>query len=346
MKSAAILATGIVALALLAALCLPRHLPPSAASLTPTPANFHARVEYGTLILRGSLPNEASKSTILQQAEELYGTTPGTVVDELEVDQRVEPVAWADHLSQVLPIFGHMTERGSVIIDGRTIVVSGQVGGDQDKSAVLQTIIPLIQTGLELEDRILMSPASGGPSPKVHSPSPSFKKNHSLVVALAPKAPAFVPATRRTASPVVALAPKTPTLPVAPSMAEASPASLEKRLNEILIRSSIEFESKSSTITPSSFATLDQLITEMRHFPYTDIEIGGHTDKYGEPEYNRELSQRRADAVRRYFTKHGLANRFTAVGYGASQPLSVSEKRASLQRNRRIELRVKGQPEL
>jgi OOP family OmpA-OmpF porin len=84
----------------------------------------------------------------------------------------------------------------------------------------------------------------------------------------------------------------------------------------------------------------------MRHFPYTDIEIGGHTDKYGEPEYNRELSQRRADAVRRYFTKHGLANRFTAVGYGASQPLSVSEKRASLQRNRRIELRVKGQPEL
>ena len=129
-------------------------------------------------------------------------------------------------------------------------------------------------------------------------------------------------------------------------MAEASPASLQKRLKEILTRSSIEFESKSSTIIPTSFATLDRLIAEMRQFPYTAIEISGHTDKYGEPEYNRELSQRRADTVRRYFTKHGLINQFTAVGYGASQPLSVSKKRASLQRNRRIELRLKGQPEL
>ena len=81
MKSAAILATGIVVLALLAALCLPHDPPPSTASLTPTPASFHARVEYGTLILRGSLPNEASKATILQQALALYGATPGTIVD-------------------------------------------------------------------------------------------------------------------------------------------------------------------------------------------------------------------------------------------------------------------------
>ena len=346
MKSAAILAAGIVALALLAALCLPRHLPPSTASLTPTPANFHARVEYGMLILRGSLPNETSKAAILQRAQELYGATPGTVVDEIAVDQRVEPVAWVDNVSQVLSIFSHMTERGSIIIDGRTIVVSGQVGGDRAKTAVLQTIAPLIQTGLELEDRILMSSASGGPSPKVHSPSPPFKKNPSLVVVLAPKAPTFAPSMRMTPSPVVALAPKAPTLPTVPSLTDAAPASLQKRLKEILTRSSIEFESKSATIIPTSFATLDHLIAELRQSPYTAIEIGGHTDKYGEPEYNRELSQRRADTVRRYFTKHGLINQFTAVGYGASQPLSVSKKRASLQRNRRIELRLKGQPEL
>ena len=345
MKSAAILAAGIVALALLAALCLPRHLPPSTTSLTPTPANFHARVEYGMLILRGSLPNETSKAAILQRAQELYGATPGTVVDEIAVDQRVEPVAWVDNVSQILSIFSHMTERGSIIIDGRSIVVSGQVGSDRAKTAVLQTIAPLMHTGLELEDRILMSPSSGKASPKIHAPSTPSKKVPSLV-ALAPKAPAFAPSMRMTPSPVVALAPKTPTLPTVPSLTDATPASLQKRLNEILTRSSIEFESKSSTITPTSFATLDHLIAELRQSPYTAIEISGHTDKYGEPEYNRELSQRRADAVRRYFTKHGLINQFTAVGYGASQPLSVSKKRASLQRNRRIELRLKGQPEL
>jgi OmpA-OmpF porin, OOP family len=262
------------------------------------------------------------------------------------VDPRVGPVAWADNVSQVLPIFGHMTERGSIIIDGRTIVVSGQVGGDRAKTAVLQAIAPLTQTGLELEDRILTSPSSGGPSPKILSHAAPSRKTPSLMVALAPKAPSFASPTQKTPSPVVTLAPTAPPLQAVPSLPEISPASVQKRLNEILARSSIEFESKSSTITPTSLATLEQLIAELRQSPYTAIEIGGHTDKYGEPEYNLQLSQRRADAVRRYFTKHGLTNQFTAVGYGASRPLSVSEKRVSLQRNRRIELRLKGQPEL
>lgn len=331
MKSAAILAAGIVALGLLAALCLPRHLPPSTASGPPTPANFHARVEHGMLILRGSLPSETSKAAILQQAQELYGATPGNVVEELAVDPRVGPVAWADNVSQVLPVLGHMTERGSIIIDGRTIVVSGQVGGNRAKATVLRDIAPLTQTGLELEDRILAGPSSAGPPKK--SPSP---KVPSLAAAPSPKAPSL---------------PKARSLPVAPSpttpsLAEIPSPLLQTKLNEILSHSSIEFESNSTTMTPRSFATLDQLIEQLRHAPRTAIEIGGHTDKYGEPDYNLQLSQRRADAVRRYFTKHGLPKQFTAVGYGASRPLSVAKNRAGLQRNRRIELRVKGQTDL
>jgi len=331
MKSAAILAAGIVALGLLAALCLPRHLPPSTASGPPTPANFHARVEHGMLILRGSLPSETSKAAILQRAQELYGATPGNVVDELAVDPRVGPVAWADNVSQVLPVLGHMTERGSIIIDGRTIVVSGQVGGNHTKAIVLRDIAPLTQAGLELEDRILAGPSSAGPSKKAPS-----QKVPSLAAAPSPKAPSL---------------PKARSLPVAPSpttpsLAEIPSPLLQKKLNEILARASIEFESNSTTMTPRSFATLDQLIDQLRHAPRTAIEIGGHTDKYGEPDYNLQLSQRRADAVRRYFTKHGLPKQFTAVGYGASRPLSVAENRAGLQRNRRIELRVKGQNNL
>jgi OOP family OmpA-OmpF porin len=331
MKSAAILAAGIVALGLLATFCLPRHISPSTASGPASSANFHARVEYGTLILRGSLPSETSKAAILQRAQELYGTTPGNVVDELAVDPRVGPVAWADNVSQVLPVLGHLTERGSIIIDGRTIVVSGQVGGDRAKATVLRDIAPLTQAGLELENRILVGPSSAGPSKKAPSP-----KVPSLAAALSPNAPSL---------------PKARSLPVAPSPTTPSPAEipshlLQKKLDEILARASIEFESNSTTMTPRSLATLDQLIDQLRHAPRTAIEISGHTDKYGEPDYNLQLSQRRADAVRRYFTKHGLPKQFTAVGYGASRPLSVAENRAGLQRNRRIELRVKGQTDL
>ncbi len=377
MKSAAIVAAGIVALALLAALCLPRHIPPSTASGPAIPANFHARVEYGMLILRGSLPSETSKAAILQRAQELYGTTPGRVVDELAVDPRVGPVAWADNVSQVLPIFGHMTERGSIIIDGQTIVVSGKVDGNRTKATVLRDIAPLTQTGLELEDRILtgsstasrltkasspITPSQKAPSlqtpAQVASPSPNVPsttgpsqkvlslKTPSQATVEASKTPSPAAPSPKTHSLVAALTPRAPSLPAAPSVTDISPASLQKRLDEILARSSIEFESNSTTMTPSSLATLDQLIAELRRSPPTAVEIGGHTDKYGEPEYNLQLSQRRADAVRRYFVKHGLPKQFTAVGYGASRPLSVAENRAGLQRNRRIELHVKGQTDL
>jgi OOP family OmpA-OmpF porin len=356
MKSAAILAAGIVALALLAIFCLPRHVSTAPASGPATPANFHARIEYGALILRGSLPSETSKAAILHRARELYGATPGNVVDELTVDPRVGPVAWADNVSEIIPVLGHMTERGAIIIDGRTIVVSGHVNGNRAKAAVLQAIAPLTETGLELEDRILGGSSTASRSTKTPSPtSPSQKapslKSPVLVASPSSNVPSTAGPSQKVLSPktpsqTVALAPKAPLLPAAQPVAEASPDSLQKRLNGILARSSIEFESKSTTMTPGSLATLDQLVAELRQSPRTAIEIGGHTDKYGEPEYNLQLSQRRADAVRRYFTKHGLTNQFTAVGYGASRPLSVAQNRAGLQRNRRIELRLKGQPEL
>ena len=351
MKSAAIVAVGIIALALLALLCLPRHGPSSIASGPVTPANFHARVEHGMLILRGSLPNEASKVAVLQRAQELYGATVGHVVDELTVDPRVTPVAWADNLSHVLPVLGHMTERGSIMIDGHTIVVSGQVDGDRAKAAVLQAIAPLAQTGLALEDRIMTGPSKPGRTLKPSAPIAPSPKTSVSVVASSTKAPFHEAPMQKMPSPVVALTPKATTLPAsphpaAPTSTDTSPASLQTRLNQILARSSIEFESKGATITSGSLATLDQLIAALRESPGTAIEIGGHTDKYGGSEYNIQLSRRRADAVRRHLSKHGLTNQFTTIGYGASQPVSDAENRASLKRNRRIELRVKGQSDL
>jgi OOP family OmpA-OmpF porin len=286
MMRKAILGAGAVALTLLAVVCIPRHLPTSTASSALTPASFHARLEQGTLTLRGSLPNDASKAAILQRAQELYGKAPGRVIDELAVDPRVGAAAWTGNVPQVLPILGHMRERGSIIIDGRTIVLSGLVDSDRAKATVLRDIAPLLQTGLELEDHIRAAQLA------------------------------------------------------------ISPSSLQKKFNEILSRASIEFDSNATTMTPRSRATLEQLIAQLRHAPHTAIEIGGHTDKYGEADYNLQLSRRRAEAVRQYFISHGLTNQFTAVGYGASRPLSAAQTRAGFQHNRRIELRVKGKVDL
>ena len=282
----AILSAGAIALTFIAAICIPRHLPISTASSSLTPASFHAHIEKGTLTLRGSLPSKIIKTTILQRAHELYGATPGRVVDELAVDPNVEPAAWVANVPKVLPILGHMKERGSIIIDGQSLVLSGRVDSDRAKATMLQDITPLTQTGLKLEDHILAA--------QLAAPSPT----------------------------------------------------LQKKLDETLRQGSIEFESNTTTMLPRSRTTLDQLITILRRAPNTAIEIGGHTDKYGAPDYNLQLSRRRAEAVRRHFINHGLTNQFTAVGYGDSRPLSVAQTRTGLQRNRRIELRIKGTGEL
>ena len=273
-----ILGAGAVALTFLAAICIPRHLPPSTASSPLTPASFQARLEQGTLTLRGSLPSEEIKASILQRAQELYGAAPNRIVNQLVVDSGVGSASWAGDVPKILPIFGHVKERGSIMIDGRSIVLSGQVDDDHAKAAMLQDISPLRQSGLDLEDHIVIT--------QVATPS----------------------------------------------------APLQKKINEIISRGSIEFESNTTTILPRGRAILDQLIPLLRQSPHTSIEIGGHTDKYGAVDYNFELSRTRAEAVRQYFIRHGLTNQFNAVGYGASRPLSG----AGFQHNRRIELHVKG----
>jgi OOP family OmpA-OmpF porin len=176
MMRAAILAAGAVALTLLAFLCLPRDLPPPAASTSPVPASFHAQLEQGTLTLRGSLPTQRSKAAILQRAKELYGATPGRVVDKLSVDTGVGPAAWVDNVPKALPILGHMTERGSIIIDGRSVVLSGRVNSDRAKATLLRDLAPLTQTGLTLEDHTLAVQGPAQAHAPVQPPASSLQK--------------------------------------------------------------------------------------------------------------------------------------------------------------------------
>lgn len=119
-----------------------------------------------------------------------------------------------------------------------------------------------------------------------------------------------------------------------------APASLQSKLDEVLSQSRIEFDSNQATLTARGRAVLDRLIPILKRFEPTSIEIGGHTDGFGAPDYNKELSRKRAEAVKQYLADHGVTHRMTTVGYGASVPRASGISRAALQSNRRIELRV------
>jgi outer membrane protein OmpA-like peptidoglycan-associated protein len=90
-----------------------------------------------------------------------------------------------------------------------------------------------------------------------------------------------------------------------------------------------------------SYAELNKLEAMLRG-SNVKVEISGHTDAYGKWDYNKQLSQRRAEAVKDYLTKKGIdARRIKAVGYGESKPLvSNDDEDEGREINRRVEFKV------
>ena len=76
--------------------------------------------------------------------------------------------------------------------------------------------------------------------------------------------------------------------------------------------------------------------------PTANIEISGHTDTDGDEAANQGLSEKRAQAVADYLVKAGLpANRFSAIGYGSTQPIAGNDTDQGKAQNRRIDFVVK-----
>ncbi|MEM7244925.1 MAG: OmpA family protein [Acidobacteriota bacterium] len=103
----------------------------------------------------------------------------------------------------------------------------------------------------------------------------------------------------------------------------------------------IEFQTNSSTILASGRRVLDGLIPLLRRHRDARFEISGHTDSRGREGWNRELSRRRAESVRRYLIADGISpDRMTITGHGPDLPIADNDTAEGRRRNRRIELRV------
>jgi OmpA-OmpF porin, OOP family len=103
----------------------------------------------------------------------------------------------------------------------------------------------------------------------------------------------------------------------------------------------IKFKTGSANILPGSFTVLDRAIAVLKEYPDLKLEIQGHTDNRGKAEYNKNLSQKRADAVRTYFVTKGIAaERLTAVGYGLEKPIADNKTESGRATNRRTEFQL------
>lgn len=89
----------------------------------------------------------------------------------------------------------------------------------------------------------------------------------------------------------------------------------------------IFYDFDKATLRPESKTALDDLVKLLNENPNVTIELSAHTDYKGSAEYNKRLSQHRAEAVVAYLTEHGIASdRLSPVGYGKEKPKNVRKK--------------------
>lgn len=106
-----------------------------------------------------------------------------------------------------------------------------------------------------------------------------------------------------------------------------------------LVLEGVNFEFDSAKLTSDSYETLDRVAASLKEWSEIEVEVGGHTDSEGDDEYNRKLSQERAQAVRDYLVSKGVSSsRLTAKGYGESHPVADNGTAEGRAKNRRVEL--------
>jgi len=85
-------------------------------------------------------------------------------------------------------------------------------------------------------------------------------------------------------------------------------------------------------------ALADQLKTDNKN---VFLEIQGHTDATGKPDYNMMLGQERAEAVRLFLNQQGVAlNRMDTISYGETAPVADNKTKAGRAQNRRVQIVV------
>ena len=113
------------------------------------------------------------------------------------------------------------------------------------------------------------------------------------------------------------------------------------QLEEALLNRRFGFSSAQAELDGASREQLSAAAKIFTQCPGTQLVITGHTDSSGNAARNRQLSNRRAEAVRAFLISAGApANRITATGAGSSQPLVSNDTPEGRERNRRIEINI------
>lgn len=105
--------------------------------------------------------------------------------------------------------------------------------------------------------------------------------------------------------------------------------------------SNILFGFDKSNLSNEAKSNLDKLVTIMKDYEDTNIEVQGHTDSKGSEAYNKNLSEQRATAVSLYLMEKGVKDfRLTINGFGELLPKYINTTEEGRLLNRRVEFLI------
>lgn len=112
--------------------------------------------------------------------------------------------------------------------------------------------------------------------------------------------------------------------------------------NQTITLVDIHFETSSANLTPAAQEALLDVARSLRNQTSSRVEIAGHTDSSGNDNFNLQLSQKRANSVRNFLIRNGVAaEQLSANGYGEQQPVASNATPSGRAENRRVEMRFR-----
>ena len=113
---------------------------------------------------------------------------------------------------------------------------------------------------------------------------------------------------------------------------------LKKSTEPVFNLPDVFFDFNSAKLKPSMLAVIDRLIDLIKQNKNYSIEIKGYTDDIGKDDYNLNLSQKRADALKEYLLQNNISNSIVAIGFGKSNPKYNNSDASLKSKNRRVDV--------
>ena len=106
----------------------------------------------------------------------------------------------------------------------------------------------------------------------------------------------------------------------------------------VLSDDSVKFPVDRASLSPEAQTRLNDFVAKLKaDNRNVYVEIQGHTDASGSPDFNKRLGEDRAEAVRLFMNKQGVAlNRLATISYGEEDPVAPNNTRAGRAQNRRV----------